>query len=811
MFDFVIGLIFFAVYEVLSWPLRVALAPIPMSGDLKRMISRVAGPGILCFVAWVAGHFIVPIGFLSIWFWFALAMFGAIKLCRIQGVEPDLKTILHPVGHGENRRRDWIVEGIALFVFMSYLAFRRLAPEMSVIELPAGGSGSEKFDNAMVFWSAWHSNWLPPEDYWLSGHPQAYYYFGHFFWAWIGRAAMLPGEWVITLAMSRLVLLIWEGAYLLIRSFGARAVSAAIGAVFVVWAGNPLAVQMAQRRYDAVKIEAQIAEKANRQYNFTRELFSGYDFWKPSRALRDEDITEYLAWTAILGDFHAHHLSVPWMLGWFALILSGDKWFRLRKKGLYGKARAPKTLFQDSTLKRRIRFGIWFACFIVLGVITTISNLWVAPMVGLCSLGIFLWRLERGRKFVLIRAGCVGALAVSMVLGIFISKGTLKTPLESKPEAKDAKSFIEKIKAKSPLQPLPKDIRSTGAMLARHWGFHAGVFLVAIAAAVGLRIHRSRKSFFYLARFAIVLGFAGLCFALKLLILQNEPFLYGLGMAAAITCFAWGKRVWARPAVLVYWVGSCLLLAALEVFYINDAYDGTYERYNSYFKFSYPIWPLLTAAAWVCAQRLWFWNAGAPIRWTFRAASIGLVPFVSAMVFFGMPARTMQASYEDVLPRRGTLDAFAWLGNLRGFEGEAQMLVWIRKNIPPGTRIAEAVNPKRISYTYAGRISSLAGRPTPLGWEHHEGQWRSFADPAIGENKAKLLRIYESASASEVRAAARELGVEFVVLGKSEIEIYGQVKSERIFQTLKQAGKVVAQFPAQNPKAFIFRIPPTDG
>ena len=33
----------------------------------------------------------------------------------------------------------------------------------------------------MIFWSTWHALWLPIEDYWLSGHQQVYYYFGHYY------------------------------------------------------------------------------------------------------------------------------------------------------------------------------------------------------------------------------------------------------------------------------------------------------------------------------------------------------------------------------------------------------------------------------------------------------------------------------------------------------------------------------------------------------------------------------------------------------------------------------------------------------
>ncbi len=872
MSDFLVGLAFWLVYEIFSWPMRLALAPIPMSADVRRMISRVAGPAIIGFTVWVAGHVGVPLGWGATWLWFAAFMFLAHRLCRLQGMDPDMQgfiSLIWPFSNPLTRRREKFVEIFGLLMFLTFLAYRRITPEMTVIALGQGGVGSEKFDNAMLFWSCWHARWLPPDDYWLSGHRQAYYYFGHFFWAWIGRTGPFPGEWVITLAFSRLISLIWEASYLLIRSFGGRAISASLGAFFIAWGGNPLAFQKALDSYNyTVGREAEPPDKRSfilaprylkDLWKHPTDVFSNYDYWKPSRALQEGDITEYPSWTAMLGDFHAHHLSFPWTVAFIALILAGDRWFRLRIEKPRSPPESEQTKSEGEFQSRRaepariVRLALWLVSFLTLGVISAISNLWVAPMIGIGSLGILLWRMGLGLKLgnpkrwlPIGLAGClwtgfvsqhwlfaflgfavlalvlwslrdwapshalrlliVALLGVSMLTGIFISKGSLETPLAA-PNAEELKkmSALQKLEAKSPVKYLPPKLRSTLPQLFRHWGFHFG----ALAAAVGVTILSRKKAIWKssitLAAAAVALIFLSIGRSKPI---PPTPTWLWIAVIALLLNFSWGKRVWFRPLVMVFLIASCVLLGGIELFFLDDAYTGDLERYNTYFKFSYPIWPILTAAAWMGIQRIWYWKIPRPAQFGIRVATLTLFPFVMAMTFFGIPCRTIKAQENDKYPRHGTLDAFSWLTNLKDYDDEGRMLAWIRKYTPPQTRFAEAVKEEGGAYVYVGRVASIAGRPIPLGWEHHEGQWRGFGkgDELIQENKRKVLALYNAPDAATMRKAAKDLGVRYVVFGKSEREIFGG-RANAVYQVLREAGKLAAMFPIDEPKSFVFEMP----
>lgn len=520
MTDLLVGFLFLVVYELFSWPLRLAISPIPMAPDVRRLISRAAGPPIVVFAAWFAAHFGVPLGGGYCWIWWGLFLsigLGVRLLARrAGGAGAGVVETLSPVTLTRNRRlfrRDLFVELLGVFVFFSFLWFRMWNPEMTTTEL--NGSGAEKFDNAMFFWSSWHARTLPPEDYWLAGNRLPYYYFGHFFWAWIGKAGFFPGEWVITLAMARLVMLTWETGMLLIRAFGARPVAAALGGFAIAWSGNPAAVNTTlkqfdtysgraaeQRAWDAWKVRADQAARAGGRAEapppepgfrfaprYLKTLFekpeagrparewdwygwgaeSGYRYWETAhgvfRTTRTSNvhtatIVEHPAWTAIHGDFHAHHFSMPWGAAFVALIVAGPRWFRFRRRDAGRGARQRDGSDDDPDAPDRLgerdagrslagapgpEFGFmtWLAPAMVVGIASIICNLWVAGVMCAASLGVLLWRLGWGW----FGWGLRVAFVVSFVLGtmgaIRLEMGSLSNRVTDKKQELSSKELAK--------------------------------------------------------------------------------------------------------------------------------------------------------------------------------------------------------------------------------------------------------------------------------------------------------------------------------------------------------------------------------
>jgi hypothetical protein len=73
-----------------------------------------------------------------------------------------------------------------------------------------------------------------------------------------------------------------------------------------------------------------------------------------------------------------------------------------------------------------------------------------------------------------------------------------------------------------------------------------------------------------------------------------------------------------------------------------------------------------------------------------------------------------------------TLDSLAWYGQTRRFASDLPAIDWLLANGRSGARILES--PGAGAYTPEGRVSSMTGIPTLVGWKHHEAQWRGWED-----------------------------------------------------------------------------------
>lgn len=803
--DYLVAILFLLFFEFLSWPLRLALAPLPMNEDVRRVLSRVAGPSIFGLLVWGAAHFGIPITLWSAWIWIALAWIAGVLIWKTSSRQTSASALLRalrPFPFGPHWKRHAFVEGIGLVTFFGYLFFRRLAPEMTFVN---EDNGAEKFTNAMLYWTSWYARTLPPDDYWLSGNPQGYYYLGHFVWAWIGRAGLFVPESFLTLAISRLVMMVWESTYLLVRSFGMRPVASGLGAFVITWAGNPQALVSVYDQYQKNERENVLAAHYQPEWHDEGFRLIGYQIWDSARVLY-RAIDEFPAWTAVLGDFHAHHVSLPWMLAWFAIIISGDRWFGFarRKKGEQGAVKKGSST----------RAALFLFLFLALGLLAGLSNLWVNLLIAVAAFGIVFWFRAPSRLSRPFYLGAVLMLGVLLLGGIVLYRGGLSMPLPEGPSAAANRTVFG---LNLPIRVLMPELRSTVPELWRHWGFQIGLIFAASGIALFLKPERQPDK--------RILAFSFLLIGLVHTVLPRESSLLWLGVAGAVMSLVLAKRRWIpiRPAVFV--VGACLLLGALELYHIRDRHPLC-VRCNTYFKLSYPAWCVLSAGAWLIACRLWKEVGAAAPRMMVRAALLLLLPFLFAFAALAMPARILQAQRDDLRPRTPTSNAFAWLHNRAGFEAEAQMLDWIRENVPPGETVAEIPCPivydengaipymKELDggYFYYGRVAAVAGRPIMLGWPYHLFQWRGDeeANELVSEADGILDELYFDAEDPEqIRSLMNQAGATWLILGKPEKERLGQERFEQIIDLLQEGTfEPKAAFPVSDPDVFLFRIAP---
>jgi uncharacterized membrane protein len=290
-----------------------------------------------------------------------------------------------------------------------------------------------------------------------------------------------------------------------------------------------------------------------------------------------------------------------------------------------------------------------------------------------------------------------------------------------------------------------------------------------------------------------------------------------------------GKSAPAEAMVLLMLILALLLVVGCEFIYIRDVFEN---RMNTIFKFYYQVWVLLgIVGAWTAAQvgRAYLHRPMPAALWLIPAVLLLLGAFVYPFqaIDNAIQARTSvavhrlaegavqcagnQGGEQPMRDRLFTGDQ-EWRQNGRGkakrtFVEQAEALglnveafraclatqkdphewsldglthmkqnypndyagvQWLWENAEPDAVVLEAVGPE---WGYHGRISAATGRPTLLGWDGHELQWRGGHPQALAEidprrNAANL--IYQTTNVEEARGLLKAYEVDYVFLGALE-------------------------------------------
>ncbi len=202
---------------------------------------------------------------------------------------------------------------------------------------------------------------------------------------------------------------------------------------------------------------------------------------------------------------------------------------------------------------------------------------------------------------------------------------------------------------------------------------------------------------------------------------------------------------------------ALLLVYAPEFIFLDDNFGW---RMNTIFKFYYQAWLLLGVVSAVAITRAFAQVRRSPIAAIFATLALALILFGVVFVVAGAYSRTNAFAAEP------TFDASQWVADYS--PGQYDAAQWLRENAPSDATIAEA-----IGHSYQAQeniVSTLSGRPTLVGWEGHERQWRgnqAYGEMAAGRADA-LETIYRYGNAEEVIGTLDEFGVDYVILGPTE-------------------------------------------
>jgi uncharacterized membrane protein len=220
-------------------------------------------------------------------------------------------------------------------------------------------------------------------------------------------------------------------------------------------------------------------------------------------------------------------------------------------------------------------------------------------------------------------------------------------------------------------------------------------------------------------------------------------------------------------------------------------------RMNTYFKVHLQAWILLAIAAGIASAGLTEYGLGR------RRGKLyaGMVTVASLLALAYVPLATYgrsQSRFNASAPF--TLDGEAFLsyavydynGTRLTLADDQRLIVWLRDHAGRDDVILEAQLPE---YRWGSRISMFTGRPTILGYRHHESQQRPIAElgKAIELRKRNVEALYRSIETQAALPVLQNYGVRYIVVGGLERAAYPASGLEK-FKEMVKGGALEAAF-----------------
>jgi YYY domain-containing protein len=812
---------------------------LPSLPDRGFALAKTLGLLLTAYCAWLFaslggsdGAPLIPFGGASLW------LFAGLLMAAGGAVAWRSRAALRAFGQAK-RAALLSAEGVFLAFFCFFLILRAINPDLWH---PARG-GEKPMDLAFLT-AVLKSPAFPPYDPWFAGGYLNYYYFGFVF---AGAPALLTGiapQIAYNLAVPTIAALTalgaWGAAYnmLALRPAGIaararllaalrgragaerrmgrerRAVAAGIAAaLFVVLLGNlAQAVWHMPGTADMVDPGTPAECRAVASYAAQQECKgrAEWAFWDATRlvgmALRAGEINEFPFFTFLFADLHAHMIALPLALAGAGLMVA------IARAGGGGRSRRAIPLVLLALVA-----GSLYA-----------TNTWDYPVtVGLGVLALALppyvrWRRGGSLGSALVQWG--GAAAALVLLSTLLFQ-----PFRSS-FATDYAGFELWNGDRTPA-----------------WAFLQvnGLWLfLAVSGALALYVRSGRIP----ARIAAAAGGFYLLLAAALVLLGWDA----LGLQATLVL----GGMWmlldlalrdaptngvdevdhiqeeaqqlelpldeplrpiepARPAAVagVTLLAAIFGLGAIGITLLTEVIvaKGDIGRMNTVFKLGMQSWALFGVAGGVALAQLWRAPAAAgQAWWAWRGIAALLIAAALVYPITATPARLADRYDATIGP---TLDGTAFLRSERStwaendtsftFAEDAGMLEWMRANID-GTPIVLEAHAE--AYRWSGRVAVYTGLPTLLGWPWHMTQQRSVTDagPIIGNRQTLIANLYTALPLGETLRTLQRYGVEYVVVGRLEQALYGQVALAR-FEGLAQAGEIETVYNAEGTR--VYRVP----
>ncbi len=251
--------------------------------------------------------------------------------------------------------------------------------------------------------------------------------------------------------------------------------------------------------------------------------------------------------------------------------------------------------------------------------------------------------------------------------------------------------------------------------------------------------------------------------ALLLGLVVDFPLLALLPLAITLSAHAFLETASPLRGFVLWTVAVvALVLFGTDMVYIRDFFSN---RMNTVFKFYYQAWLIWGVVAGYAAYAFARWARRRPLPLLLWGAPAALL-LAGALVY---PWGTLTYSHSESAPP--VIDALAFLQNEVDEQAAAD---WITANTKPADIVLTAAGE---AYNETGRVATVTGRPTLLGWSgSHERLWRSGSPEILNEIQSReqaIGQIYGAATSNdETLRLLDQYKVKYVYVGPKEREKY---------------------------------------
>ena len=696
-----------------------------------------------------------------------------------------------------------VEETVFLVIFILMCYFKGFLPDIN---------GQEKFMDYGFIMSMLRNDKLPANDMWLSGKSINYYYFGQYIWAVVIKATGVKTGIGYNLAMCSATAIPFAMSF----SIGKFLIEASSMKGFME---NKVVKYVAAFFYDENSIGNGLLTtfsnwgiNVGRTDGFFYPDSTRYIGWNPEIEINggDHTIHEFPFYSYLVGDLHAHVISMMIVLLITAVLLSLISSVRLPSAEEAGIVPGLDNLSSEhSRLVPEVKSSISLhlvLCAVLLGC-AQMTNYWDFLIYFIyCAMALLIVNTIKTPIFANPLGIVVFLVNVGGILLIYLSQGSSPLALYAleallmvaaflfcviNPSALPRTSFqmsflftfatltalsfnlnfdmisnsLGKVKNHSPLY-----------QLYILYGTHViicVVFLIIVFATKNYMLVSSAKAK-KMSGSAPVIGDGSS---------YNNPVQAFFAQRNLIDIFVCGMTV----------VGLMMIIAP-EIFYVRDIYTSGYLRSNTMFKFCFAAFIILSIAMIYSVVRLiWFVNKNGKYSSALFAVAIVFALMLFVPAHYTMASLKQRCGQELKKEDYKSIDGTAYLsyhtsnqvsenygGNLMSYK---YCIDWFNSEVKGDPVICEAYGD---SYTDSCIISAYTGLPTVFGWQTHEWLWRFHgivdeekdllvSDPDndvfkiyIDPRHADVNTIYFSESPEEVQSVIDKYQIQYIVVGDME-------------------------------------------